>query len=338
MNIDDLKMSLSEHRKHCKANKRKCPYEKKAVKAYLDLVKHESERDRPDDLSKAVQSPMQFRKRMNRLVNRLLADGWSEGLADEIMRAVDDVSDGKAKPVRMPGDTMTSDKTGSFPNWFLAAYHMATATDTGQPDPERIVSKKVNEVVEKVLRGFNAWTDNISKSCSKKYGKPFGSGSESVVYMKDKNHVAKSSTLAHTKNVIVAMERLMLSNLIFPKTAHKVVAMGAPNDVYYNGSGRSYVPIGFELEQQMFRFRYFRTEEAVDKALNEEGFVRVYGDDFQSKDGELKIIDCKRVNVPHDSKGRVLMIDAGVTLTNTATGIWEKPLDGLKMMQKKEKE
>lgn len=265
--------------------------------------------------SRKVETPDRFKARMADLVRRLQSDGWTPSLSEDLLRAVDDVLDGRSAPARMPAATMRRDRMTGVPKWFLAAYHLATGADnskTGSWD-----NAAANRVVEKALRGIGKWTENIEGVCQKAYGKPFGEGSESTVYKAGRNKVVKSSGLDHTGNVVWAMERLMLSNQVFPSMGHRVIGMGSR---FGDRRNRPNDHISFLLEQDRFSLRYFKSDKDAERALAKRGFHPEFGDEYADRNEEIRLLDCKRINVPHDGKGNVLFIDPCVILNYGRAG------------------
>ena len=252
---------------------------------------------------------------MRGLVDRLDREGWTPELSKDVESAVNDVLDGRSEPVRMPKDSMRRDRMNETPKWFLAAYHMASSlADVGPSSNDNVAA---NHIVEKVLKGIGAWTNNVYGKCQRNLGKPFGSGSESYVFKSGKDKVVKASTLGHTNNVVHAMERLMLSNQVFPGTAHRILGMGSflgdtknrPND-----------HISFMLEQPKFKFGYFKSEAEGRRALRKLGFRESYGYDYTDDANEITLLDCKTINIPKDRDGRVLFIDPCVVMNHGSIG------------------
>lgn len=266
-----------------------------------------------------IESAAKFKLRLKRLVGRLSSEGWSKGLERELMCAVDDVLDGRSRPVRLPPDTMRRERMIDMPKWFLAAYHMACGVDdstTGKWD-----NPSANRVVEKVLKNLGKWHPDIYGKCRRSYGKPFGEGSESYVFKSGKDQVAKASNLSHTGNVVFAMERLMLSNLLFPDMAHHVVGMGS---MHGDTKSRANDHIAFCLEQNRVKFEYFKTERAAEKAMSRCKFHRDFEDEYCDESEEIRLIDCKLINIPHDDSGRIVFIDSAATLNYGEAGKLKK--------------
>lgn len=298
--------TLAEHKKHCKAKPGNCPFEAK-----------QREADKADTLGVGGGAPLSrdaFRKQLSTLVGELNKTGWTKGLEAKVSQAADAVLDGKAVPPRLPQDVMTRDRMKGISKPFLMAYLMAC----GSEDPKTWTndSQNANGIVEKVLRGTGNWVDNISGKCRRRYGKPFADGSESEVFRNGANGVTKASTLGQTRNVIVAMERLMLSNALFPETAHTVIGMGSLTGNQNRANGH----ISFWLEQPKLSFGYLKSEKDVDKTLKRYGFQRDYGDEFVDKSGEIRLLDCKRINVPITKDGKVAFIDAPAVLNYWKAG------------------
>lgn len=265
--------------------------------------------------SRKVESQDRFKARMADLAKRLQTEGWTPSLSDDLNRAVDDVLDGRSAPVRMPAATMRRDRLTGTPKWFLAAYHLATGVDdskTGSWD-----NSAVNRVVEKTLRGLGKWTENIEGKCQKAYGKPFGEGSESTVYRAGKDKVVKSSSLGQTSNVVWAMERLMLSNQVFPTMRHTILGMGSR---FGDSKNRPNDHVSFMLEQGRFKLNYFKTDKDAERAMAKRGFHPVYGYEYGDANEEIRLLDCKRINVPHDGSGKILFIDPCVILNYGKAG------------------
>ena len=264
---------------------------------------------------KKVENPAKFKSRMATLAKRLQTEGWTPSLSEDLNRAVDDVLDGRSAPVRLPASTMRRDRMKGVPKWFLAAYHMATGVDdskTGSWD-----NADANRVVENVLKGIGKWTDNIERKCQKAYGKPIGEGSESTVYKAGNDKVVKASSLGHTGNVVWAMERLMLTNQVFPSMVHRIIGMGSRMGDKQN---RANDHVSFLLEQDKFKLHYFKTDKDAERAMAKRGFHPAYGYEYADRNEEIRLLDCKRINVPHDGKGNVLFIDPCVILNYGKAG------------------
>lgn len=268
---------------------------------------------------KTIKKGNQFKIRMEGLVKRLASEGWTKDIEQSMMRAVDDILDGRAIPARLSSDIMRRERMIDMPKWFLAVYHLACGADDSANG--RWDSPVANRIVEMVLKGLGKWTENIYGKCQRSYGKPFGEGSESYVFKGGKCKVVKASNLSHTGNVVFAMERLMLSNLFFPDTAHHVLGMGS---MHGDTKNRPNGHVAFCLEQNMLKFNYFKTEKEAERAMSRRGFHKALGDEYCDKFHEVRLIDCKRINIPHDDLGNILFIDPAVTLNYGTVGKLEK--------------
>ena len=87
-------------------------------------------------------------------------------------------------------------------------------------------NKEDRELIEKFAKEQGKWVEDIDTKLEKKYGEKIGHGSESWVYLKDKDTVIKSRSLTGYDTIQNALRSIELHNSLFPETAMKVVGFG----------------------------------------------------------------------------------------------------------------
>lgn len=196
--------TLEEHRKHCKAKKGACPFEKKV--------------DEMDDLSAKNTKVLS----QDELADIYEKEGVSENLVESTKQLHRGILSGAVQPKRISAEIFKNADMGQVPTWMTYAY--LVASNFSHDD------KKATQVLEDFAKASGNYIDNMQETFARQYGDPIGNGMESDVF-DGGAYVIKSSTLGmDTKDTLSKIERIFLGNIYFPETGYQPFGLGTAPD------------------------------------------------------------------------------------------------------------
>ena len=285
--------SLADHRKHCRAKKGECPFEKQV--------------DEVDDVSPSVGNTQDISQQS--LASMYERGGVSKELISSARQLHKKILDGTVKPKRLPASVFQSSETSRIPTWMTYAY--LVASNYGNDD------KQATKVLEDFAKAAGMYSDDLIADFSKKHGKPIGHGMESDVFREDGGHVVKSSTLGmDTKDTLSKIERILLGNIYFPETGYEPFGMGRSPD-----GG-----LLFALRQNYIPFK--RKTKLDDNAIND--WLKKKGWDvadpekksFVSHGWDLAALDMHNDNVVMTDGGDVVCVDPCIVPNTERVGLF----------------
>ena len=184
--------------------------------------------------------------------------------------------------------------------------HVAATVITGKSDRGTDTQDDSNDRQEEVVKEYaqkkGVWIENAPARLTEKYGKPFQSGKESLVWLdKERGVVVKSSVTNQYPTLREALDGITLSNAYFPAAKITVVGFGTNKDG------------DFEIiTEQPYIQGVDATEQEIKEHFNKLGFTENEGL-YQGKDafGNEEVIfkDAAPKNVIKTPDGNIVPID-----------------------------
>lgn len=301
-------MTLSDHKKVCKAKPGECPYEEHNAKGEeADTLTApptaSSPRQRRKSAASALQPPTQAE-----LFDTFQREGVTNRLMDLTERFHAAVLTGKAKPKRLPNDAFTNDG-GKMPMWLLGAYYTASNAHD---------DATAKQVLSAFAKKAGCYIEDATATCEDRYGNPISENSmESTVYDHGATVVKESTFGFGSDGMLQKIERLILGNRYFPETGYTPIGFG-------NAAAGIDQPV-FLLEQPKVQYDQSNplTDDEIQAWMKTRGFEpnpeQPYA--YQTEWGDLACLDCHNENVIRTNDGRIVNIDPGVIPNTEDVGL-----------------